>query len=104
MKIIQNITLVALLAGSLASCAGGGAPRAGQYAMGSDSAAIKEGRNRRESITSDAELHQHRVQRADTSEEMDLDEKKRRASLGGLRSAAEGAGMVRSILGGGWGY
>lgn len=88
------------VAALLSSCAQGGPPTAGQYRSGSDVAMIKDSRNRRESITSDAELHQHRVQRADVSEEMDLDEKKRRASLGGLRTASEASGMVRNIIGG----
>lgn len=89
-----------LVIATLSSCATGGAPTAGQYAMGSDSAAVKGARNQRASITSDAELAQHRTQRQNVSEEMDLDEKKRSSSLAPLRTFSEGAGMVRGIMGG----
>lgn len=74
-------------------------PVAGNYLGGSDVAMIKDSRNRRESVTSEAELYQQRIQRADVSEEMDLVEKKRRASLGGLRTFSEGTILVRNIIG-----
>lgn len=100
MKSIPIRLSLLLAIATLFSCATGGPPTAGQYAMGSDSAAIKGARNQRASITSQAELNQHRTQRQNVSEEMDLDEKKRSSSLSPLRTVSEGAGLVRGILGG----
>lgn len=70
------IVAVALLSGCMATGSGGSS--VGDYAMGDDSAAIKQGRNRASAQVSRSELEQHRRQRTNVSEELDLEDKKRR--------------------------
>lgn len=73
---MSKYTIAALLSAVLLSaCATGGS--VGDYAMGDDSAAIKSGRNKASAQLSRAELAQHRRQRANVSEELDLEAKKR---------------------------
>ena len=62
----------------LAGCAA--PPTVANYGIGSDSAAIRAGRNRSDAIITQSELDQHRRQRTNVSEEMDLEAKKRRAT------------------------
>ena len=57
----------------LTGCATGGS--VGDMAIGDDSTAIKAGRNRAEAQLSRAELDQHRRQRTNVSEELDLEQK-----------------------------
>lgn len=78
------------------SCATNGTV-AGQYGSGDDARYVQERRNR--TAVTQSELAQHRRQRTDVSEEMDLDEKKRRSQLGGLRTVYEGTSLVRGIMG-----
>ena len=61
----------------LTGCAAGGG--VGEYGMGDESAAIKSARNRESARVSRAELDQHRRQRTNASEEIDLANKRRRA-------------------------
>lgn len=83
---------LATLTSLLASCATGGAPLVGQYASGDDTRALQERRNR--TTLTHSELDQHRRQRQDVSEEMDLDEKKRRSRLAPLRTASEAMNLI----------
>lgn len=77
---MKQALLASLAAGFiLTGCAT--SPTVAQYGMGDDSAAIKGGRNRREAILSDSELAQHRRQRQNVSEEMSLEEQKRRRTI-----------------------
>lgn len=62
---------------ALTGCAASGG--IGEYGMGDESAAIKSARNRDSARVSRAELDQHRRQRANASEEIDLAEKRRRS-------------------------
>ena len=59
----------------LTGCATGGS--VGDMAIGDDSTAVKAGRNRAEAQLSRSELEQHRRQRTNVSEELDLEQKKR---------------------------
>lgn len=68
----------ALLSGCMATTSGGGS--VGDYAIGDDSTAIKQGRNRASAQLSRAELEQHRRQRTNVSEELDLESKKKTGS------------------------
>ena len=84
----------------------------GDLAIGSDSAAIKAGRNRESAQLSRAELEQHRRQRANVSEELALEREKRankRDQIDGAMGTAAGAvgliggiaataGMIKSIF------
>lgn len=69
-----------------------------QYAIGDDSAAIKGGRNKASAQLTKAELDQHRRQRTNVSEEMDLEKQKRRNSQekvnGGMNTAAGALGLL----------
>lgn len=86
---IKKASLAAITVFLLAGCVASG-PSVGDYAIGDDSAAIKGGRNRKEAQLTKAELEQHRRQRTNVSEEMDLEAKKRQNSQekvnGGLRT------------------
>jgi len=64
-------------------------PTVARYGMGDDSAAIKGSRNRQQAIVTDSELDQHRRQRANVAEEMDLEEKKRQRTLNNLATPAD---------------
>ncbi len=90
----------------LAGCAAGGG--IGEYGMGDDSAAIKAARNRESARVSRAELEQHRRQRTNASEEIDVANKRRRAkseevndTLGTVNNATN---VMRNLrwLGRGW--
>jgi hypothetical protein len=74
----------------------------GDYAIGDDSAMIKSGRNRESAQISRAELEQHRRQRTNVSEELDLESKKRgnrrREIDGNLGTAAQATGLVGGIM------
>jgi hypothetical protein len=66
---VASLTIIA----SISGCTG---PSVGSLGMGSDSAAIRAGRNREDAVISEAEIQQHRRQRQNVSEEMDLEQKK----------------------------
>lgn len=99
MKKASLTALAAVL--MLAACASGNS--AGNYAMGDDSAAINAGRNRQSAQVSRAQLEQHRRQRANTSEELALEEQKRRNKHGGIRDTMEttsgGLGVINQTIG-----
>lgn len=73
----------------------------GDYAIGDDSTAIKQGRNRASAQLSRAELEQHRRQRTNVSEELDLESKKRRAQRDELNdnmgTAGSAVNLIRSL-------
>ena len=93
---MKSLLLVCALAVSLTGCATQGT--VGDYAMGDDSAAIKGARNREVAQISQAELAQHRRQRADVSEELELEAQKRRNKQdeirGNMGTAAGAIGLV----------
>ena len=96
---MKKFVLPLLLVGALAACA---SPNSvGNYAIGDDSAAISAGRNRAEAQVSRAQLEQHRRQRANVSEEIDLERKKRKNQHEGIRdtmgTAAGGIGLIHGI-------
>ncbi|MBR5939837.1 MAG: hypothetical protein IKZ88_01145 [Neisseriaceae bacterium] len=99
----MKLTLAAVLSAFLLSACVSGGMTTGDMAMGDDSAALNASRNRAESQVSRAELEQHRRQRTDVSEELDLAEKKRRAKHSGLRdnmgTVAAGAATVTGVAG-----
>ena len=99
----MKLTLAAVLSAFLLSACVSGGTTVGDYAMGDDSAALNASRNRAESQVSRAELEQHRRQRTDVSEEIDLAEKKRKAKHSGLRdnmgTVAAGAATVTGVAG-----
>lgn len=91
----MKLTVAAVLSVFLLSaCVSDGGLGVGDYAMGDDSAAINAGRNRAEAQVSRAQLEQHRRQRANVSEEMDLAEKKRKSKHGAMRD------NMNTVLGG----
>lgn len=99
---MKNLLWAAMLSAVvLTGCATGGS--VGDYAMGDDSAAVKAGRNRASAQLSRAELEQHRRQRANVSEELDLEAKKRRNKReeisGTMGTAREAAGTAATIGG-----
>jgi len=63
--------------------------------MGSDSAAIRSSRNRQDAIVSSSELQQHRRQRQNVSEEMDLEQKKKNNFF---QDVSNVTGVVGSVL------
>ena len=85
----------------LTGCATGGS--VGDMAIGDDSTAIKAGRNRAEAQLSRAELEQHRRQRTNVSEELDLEQKKRsnkQQQIGGaMGTIIGGAATVGAVAG-----
>ena len=97
-KGLLALTLTAVV---LTGCATGGS--VGDYAMGDDSAAIKAGRNRESAQLSRAELEQHRRQRTNVSEELDLEQKKRsnkQQQVGGaMGTIIGGAATVGAVAG-----
>ena len=78
------------------------APTVANYNMGSDSAAIRAGRNRSDAIISQSELDQHRRQRQNVSEEMDLEAKKRNQASQSrnqtLSTMQQGASLIRGFV------
>lgn len=85
----------------LTGCATGGS--VGDMAIGDDSTAVKAGRNRAEAQLSRAELEQHRRQRTNVSEEIDLESKKRqnkRNEIGGtMGTIIGGAATIGAVAG-----
>lgn len=75
----------------------------GDLAIGSDSAAIKAGRNRESAQLSRAELEQHRRQRTNVSEELALEREKRQDKRdqvnGVMGTAANAVGLIGGIAG-----
>jgi efflux transporter, RND family, MFP subunit len=75
----------------------------GDLAIGSDSAAIKAGRNRESAQLSRAELEQHRRQRTNVSEELALEREKRQDKRdqvnGAMGTAANAVGLIGGIAG-----
>ena len=69
----NNLAALAIIVPALTGCTG---PSVASLGMGSDSAAIRSARNREDAVISEAELQQHRRQRQNVSEEMDLEQKK----------------------------
>lgn len=104
-QLLLSVCIVAsgLLSGCMAT--GGGGSSVGDYAMGDDSATIKKGRNRASAQVSRAELAQHRRQRANVSEELDLEDKKRRNKKrqvdGSLGTTNRFVNTIRNIR---WGW
>lgn len=99
---MNKYTFAALMSAlMLGACATGGS--VGDYAMGDDSAAIKAGRNRASAQVSRAELAQHRRQRTNVSEELDLEAKKRANKQdevnGTLETVTRGAVAVGATAG-----
>ena len=83
---------------SLTACATQGT--VGDYAMGDDSAAIKGARNREVAQLSQAELTQHRRQRANVSEELELEAQKRKNKQDEVRGNLGTAAGVLGVVGG----
>ena len=85
----------------LTGCATGGS--VGDMAIGDDSTAVKAGRNRAEAQLSRSELEQHRRQRTNVSEELDLEQKKRsnkQQQVGGaMGTIIGGAATVGAVAG-----
>ena len=85
----------------LTGCATGGS--VGDMAIGDDSTAVKAGRNRAEAQSSRSELEQHRRQRTNVSEELDLEQKKRsnkQQQVGGaMGTIIGGAATVGAVAG-----
>ena len=96
----MNKLLWTLLTASvlLTGCATGGS--VGDYAMGDDSAAIKGGRNKASAQLSRAELDQHRRQRTNVSEELDLESKKRQNKQDEIRGTMGTVGQGVGLVGG----
>lgn len=98
---INKWTSTLAVAFVLSGCVASG-PSVGDYAIGDDSAAIKGGRNRASAQITKAEIEQHRRQRANVSEELDLESKKRNNSQekvnGGIRNANSGISTVNNVL------
>lgn len=99
---MKSLSVAAIAAALLlTACASGNS--AGNYAMGDDSAAINAGRNRQSAQVSRAQLEQHRRQRTNTSEELALEEQKRRNKHGGIRDTMQttsgGLGVVNEAIG-----
>jgi len=95
MKALLATTLSITLL-TLGGCASG--PTVASYGMGSDSAAIKDGRNQGAAILTDAELAQHRRQRANVAEEMQLEQAKQNRTLNNILlpfTVARGIGILR---------
>lgn len=89
-KLVKRCAFAALIiAPFLTGCTG---PTVASLGMGSDSAAIRSARNREDAVISEAELAQHRRQRQNVSEEMDLEQKKTGNML-------QNAGAVTGIIG-----
>jgi hypothetical protein len=91
-----SLVTAVLLTGCVAS-----GPSVGDYAIGDDSAAIKGGRNKASAQLTKAELDQHRRQRTNVSEELDLEAKKRQNSQekvnGGLRTVGGILNIMRGF-------
>ncbi|MDO5653029.1 MAG: hypothetical protein Q4G39_02890 [Brachymonas sp.] len=87
----------------MATTSAGQGASVGDYAMGDESAAIKKGRNRASAQVSQAELAQHRRQRTNASEELDLEAKKRRNKRdemeGSMGTVNQGLGTVNNVIG-----
>lgn len=84
-----------LLGGCMATTGGGSV---GEYAIGDDSTVIKKGRNRASAQLSRAELEQHRRQRTNVSEELDLEAKKRRMQRDELHDNMGTAGSAINLI------
>lgn len=97
----KTLTALSLAAFILTGCATGGS--VGDYGIGDDSAAIKAGRNKESAQLSRAELEQHRRQRTNVSEELDLESKKRRNKReeidGTLGTAGKAVGLIGGVAG-----
>ena len=100
MKKLIPISAV-LLSTVLSGCATCGS--VGDYAMGDDSADIKQGRNKESAQLSVAELRQHRRQRQNTSEELALEAQKRQAKRdefnGTLATVNNGLMTTNGVIG-----
>ena len=72
----------------------------GDLAIGSDSAAIKAGRNRESAQLSRAELEQHRRQRTNVSEELALEREKRANAHNAVRENLTTGAATIGIIGG----
>ncbi|MDO4906376.1 NGK_0946 family protein [Neisseria sp.] len=75
----------------------------GDMAMGDDAALSNAGRNREAAQVSRSQLEQSRRQRANTSEELALEQQKRQNKHGGIRdtmdTASRGMGVVNEAIG-----
>ncbi len=91
---MKIITLASLSLGmlTLGGCAAG--PSVASMGPGSDAAYIKDNRNRAAAITSDAELAQHRRQRQNTLEEMQLEKAKQDRTIDAIKMPFE---ILRAI-------
>lgn len=94
------IAASALLAGCATTTAKSGSTVA-DYEIGDDSTVIKKGRNRASAQLSRSELEQHRRQRTNVSEELDLEAKKRRNKRdevdGNMGTASKAVDLIRNI-------
>lgn len=91
-KLVNRGAFAALfIAPFLTGCTG---PTVASLGMGSDSAAIRSARNREDAVISEAELTQHRRQRQNVSEEMDLEQKK---TGNMLNNASSGMGILQGV-------
>jgi hypothetical protein len=97
----KQLLITVLAATLLGGCVASG-PSVGDYAIGDDSAAIKGGRNKASAQLTKAELDQHRRQRTNVSEELDLEKQKRRNSQekvnGGLNTATGVLGVLGAAV------
>lgn len=89
------LTSTVLLGGCMATTGGGSVS---EYAIGDDSTVIKKGRNRASAQLSRAELEQHRRQRTNVSEELDLEAKKRRMQRDELHDNMGTAGSAINLI------
>ncbi len=90
--IIASISLSLLALGGCAS-----SPSVANYRPGDDVASIKDARNRRSAITSDAELEQHRRQRQNVAEEMQLEKAKQQRTIDNILTPVKIARELRIL-------
>ena len=88
-----SLVTAVLLTGCVAS-----GPSVGDYAIGDDSAAIKGGRNKASAQLTKAELDQHRRQRTNVSEELDLEAKKRQNAQEKVNVGLRTVGGILNIM------
>ena len=77
--LLATLSLSLLLLGGCAT-----SPSVASYGPGSDSAYIKDNRNQRNALLSDAELAQHRRQRQNVLEEEELEKVKQQRTVDNL--------------------
>ena len=93
----NNILFLVLTAFIATGCTTSGSS-VGDMAIGSDSAAIKAGRNRKEAQLSRAELEQHRRQRANKRDQVNGAMGTAAGAVGLIGGIAATAGMIKAIF------